>query len=321
MVLYERLMTLGNLVSQQFKNKFVVLVVDDSPQSLGMINMALDEVGMAVLVALNGQQALNVLDEITPDVILLDALMPVMDGYECARSIRQILPLIPIIFMTGLSEEKDIVKAFDSGGSDYIVKPIKPLELLARIRQHSHHAKMLTEARLALDSARQHVFCVDAQGNLVWATPEAQHLLDQYSSDYRGQSNSIKALLSSWLPNGISGHDLALPLKSHVLTVRYFKQAREDEYLLKIQQPNAEIEPTVLEKSLQITHREAEVLLWLAHGKTNREIAEILEMKPRTVNKHLEQMYPKIGADNRTAAASIAIQSILGGRIGRPANV
>jgi len=60
------------------------------------------------------------------------------------------------------------------------------------------------------------------------------------------------------------------------------------------------------------------VLLWVAHGKTNREIADILDMSPRTINKHLEQMYLKIGADNRTAAASIAIQCIFGGRIGRP---
>jgi len=305
---------------QQIKDKFIVLVVDDNPNSLGMINMALDDVGMAVLVALNGQQALNVLDQLTPDVILLDAVMPVMDGFECAREIRLRLPLTPIIFMTGLSEEEDIVKAFESGGTDYIVKPIKPQELLARIRQHSNHAAMLTEARNALDSARQHVFCVDEEGNILWSTPEAQHLIDQYENNRRVVSQHIKEQLSSWLPNGMEGRDLALAMKNELLTVRYFKQARDNEFLLKIQSPNAEIDPAVLEQSLQITSREAEVLLWIAHGKTNREIADILEMSPRTVNKHLEQIYPKIGADNRTAAASIAIQSILGGRIGRPAN-
>lgn len=308
-------------MTQQFKNKFIVLVVDDSPESLGMINTALDDEGMAVLVSLNGQQALNVLKEVTPDVILLDAMMPIMDGYECAQVIRQILPLIPIIFMTGLSEEEDIVKAFDAGGSDYIVKPIKPQELLARIRQHSNHANMLTEARQALDTVRQHVFCIDTQGNLLWSTPKAQHLINQYASHCKDLGNNLKERLSSWLPNGLTGHDLALPIESNLLTIRYFKSARDNEHLLKIQSPNDEVDPVVLEKSLQVTRREAEVLLWVAHGKTNREIAEILEMSPRTVNKHLEQMYPKIGADNRTSAASIAIQSILGGRIGRPANV
>lgn len=305
----------------QIKDKFIVLVVDDNPSSLGMINTALDEVGMAVLVALNGQQALTVLDQVEPDVILLDAVMPVMDGFDCAREIRKLFPLTPIIFMTGLSEEKDIVKAFEAGGTDYIVKPIKPQELLARIRQHSNHANMLTEARQALDSARQHVFCIDTEGNILWSTPEAQQLLDLYKKDCQDSDRAIKDQLNSWLPNGMAGHDLALSMKDELLTVRYFKQAREDEFLLKIQSPNAEIDPSVLEEALKITYREAEVLLWVAHGKTNREIAEILEMSPRTVNKHLEQMYPKIGADNRTAAASIAIQSILGGKLGRPANI
>lgn len=302
------------------KDKFIVLVVDDNPDSLGMINTALNDVSMVVLVALNGKQALNVLEQVTPDVILLDAVMPVMDGFECARKIRQALPLTPIIFMTGLTEEEDIVKAFEAGGTDYIVKPIRTQELLARIRQHSNHANMLTEARKALDSARQHVFCVDGQGNILWSTPGAKQLLDQYEMKRRDASQQCKEQLCSWLPNGMTGYDLALAMEREVLTVRYFKQARDNEYLLKIESPNVDIDPAVLEKALQITYREAEVLLWIAHGKTNREIADILDVSPRTVNKHLEQMYPKIGADNRTAAASIAIQSIFGERIGRPVN-
>ncbi len=110
-------------------------------------------------------------------------------------------------------------------------------------------------------------------------------------------------------------------MKDETLTIRYFKQTNDNEFLLKIQSPNAQIDPAQLEQALHITHREAEVLLWIAHGKTNREIADILEMSPRTVNKHLEQIYPKIGIDNRTAAASIAIQSLLGGKIGRPAQI
>jgi len=306
---------------QRFKDKTTVLVVDDSPDSLSMVNLALDEAGIAVLIALNGQQAMNVLEQITPDIILMDAIMPVMDGFECTSEIRKRLPLIPIIFMTGLSEVEHIVKAFDAGGNDYIIKPIHPEELLVRIRQHTKSTRMLMEAQGALDSLRQHVFCIDQRGHILWATPEAQTLLNQA----QGGAGSIELneRFSRWLSSGQAGHDLALPLREQdtVCTVYYFKQTEEDEYLLKIQSPNVEIDPTVLEKSLAITYREAEVLLWLAHGKTNREIAEVLEMSPRTVNKHLEQMYPKIGADNRTVAASVAIQIILGGRIGRPPNL
>ncbi len=304
---------------QKFRDKTTVLVVDDSPESLGMINMALDDAGIAVLIALNGQQAMNVLDQITPDIILLDAIMPVMDGFECAREIRKKLPLTPIIFMTGLSEVENIVKAFDAGGNDYILKPIRPEELLVRIRQHTSSARMLIEAQKALDSMRQHVFCINKKGRILWATPEAQVLLNQHQQE-TNESVDPADRFSRWLPNGQAGHDLALPLQQQdlVLTVQYFKQTEEDEHLLKIQSPNVEIDPAILEESLAITSREAEVLLWLAHGKTNRQIAEILQMSPRTVNKHLEQMYPKIGADNRTVAASVAIQTILGGRIGCP---
>jgi len=298
---------------QKFNDKTTVLVVDDSPESLGMINMALDKAGIAVLIALNGQQAMNVLEQITPSVILLDAIMPVMDGFECARAIRKKLPLVPIIFMTGLSEVEHIVKAFDAGGNDYIIKPIHPDELLVRIRQHSSSSRMLIEAQKTLDAMRQHVFCIDKSGRILWATPEAQTLLNQYQNE-NSESVELSERLSRWLSNGQSGHDLALPIQQQniVLTVHYFKQSEEDEYLLKIHSPNVEIDPAVLEESLSITSREAQVLLWLAHGKTNREIAEILQMSPRTVNKHLEQMYPKIGADNRTIAASVAIQTILG---------
>ena len=284
-----------------------------------MINTALDQAEITTLVALNGQQALNVLEQITPDVILLDAIMPVMDGYECASEIRQRLPLTPIIFMTGLSDVKDIVKAFDAGANDYIVKPIRPEELLVRIRQHTNSMRMLMEAQKALDAMRQHVFCINRDGAIVWATPDAQALLQQYQQQ-SGHGIDLSEKLCSWLPNGQAGHNLALPLNQDeiILSVHFFKQTNENEYLLKLQSPNVEISPTVLEESLAITYREAEVLLWLAHGKTNREIAEILQMSPRTVNKHLEQMYPKISASNRTAAAAIAIQTILGGQIGQP---
>jgi len=306
---------------QTLRDKTTVLVVDDSPDSLGMINQALDKSGIAVLIALNGQQALSVLQQITPDVILMDAVMPQMDGFECAQEVRKKLPLVPIIFMTGLSEVEHVVKAFEAGGNDYIVKPIHPEELLVRIRQHTNSAHMLIEAQKALDTMHQHVFSIDSNGHVLWATPEAQILLGEYQKCSH-ENNALDKKLKSWLQIGQQGHDLALPLEEvdTVLTVSFFKTSEEGEYLLKIHAPNSKVDPKVLEQRLSVTSREAEVLLWLAHGKTNREIAEILEMSPRTVNKHLEQMYPKIGTDNRTAAASVAIQTILGGRIGSPVN-
>jgi len=92
----------------------------------------------------------------------------------------------------------------------------------------------------------------------------------------------------------------------------FFKSVNDDEHLLRIVEHESILDASILEEILPITKREAEVLLWVAHGKTNREIAEILSLSPRTVNKHLEQIYPKIQVDNRTAATSIAIQALLG---------
>ena len=93
-------------------------------------------------------------------------------------------------------------------------------------------------------------------------------------------------------------------------------QPREGEYLLKVIAPGGKIDPKIFEEDLGVTGREAEVLTWVAYGKTNKEIAEVLDISVRTVNKHLEQLYAKIGADNRTAAAMIAIQCVFSRQIG-----
>lgn len=286
----------------------IVLVVDDSPDSLGMINTALDEAGYTVLVALNGVQALAIAEQLQPSVILLDAVMPVMDGFECCPRLRALLPLTPIIFMTGLTETENIVKAFEAGGNDYITKPIRPAELLARIRAHARNASYITNARDALDVARQYVFAVSAAGNTLWATPEAENILNEV----QGEDNELAQLIGKWLENQPQEKDLNLFVNSDALAIRYFKHASDDEHLLRLVHHDVMFSATALEQMLPLTRREAEVLLWVAHGKSNKEIADILAMSPRTVNKHLEQIFPKIQADNRTAATSIAIKTLLG---------
>ena len=90
----------------------VVLVVDDSADTLSMLSQVLDEAGLTVLIALDGEQGVNIAGKMTPDIILLDAIMPNMDGFETCRRLKQdpALSDIPVIFMTGLSETEDIVK-------------------------------------------------------------------------------------------------------------------------------------------------------------------------------------------------------------------
>lgn len=303
---------------QDIKDKPIVLVVDDSPDSLGMINMALDQAGLAVLIALNGSQAMSILDQITPHVILLDAIMPIMDGFETAAHIREKLPLTPIIFMTGLTEEESITKAFTAGGNDYIIKPIKPAELLARIQQHTNNARMLSAAQTALDIVNQHVFSVDSNGKILWSTPQSSELLQKNHLDIPPYKEQFETRVSDWLSNAQNGESLIIQSSDGPLNLVFFKQTHEENYLIKVYNPNTSIDPDGLEKKFHLTHRESEVLLWIAHGKSNREIGEILDLSPRTINKHLEQIFQKLEVDNRTSAASKAIQCILGTSLGKP---
>ena len=161
----------------------VVLIVDDVPENLSLLHDALDDAGYTVLVATNGEDALQRARNSVPDVILLDALMPGMDGFEVARHMKLDFATqhIPIIFMTGLTETEHVVAAFASGGADYVVKPIKPQEVLARIAAHMQNARQMKQARSALDAYGQATVVVrETDGCLIWQTPRARKLLGEY---------------------------------------------------------------------------------------------------------------------------------------------
>ncbi len=90
----------------------------------------------------------------------------------------------------------------------------------------------------------------------------------------------------------------------------YVGQIGPDEYLLRLLEGAIDDDRTLLKQKLMVTEREAEVLWWIARGKSNRDIAEILDLSPRTVNKHLEQIYAKLSVENRASAAALAVRTI-----------
>ncbi len=290
----------------------IILVVDDSPDSLGMLNSALNQAGYTVLVALDGKQALDIIQQIEPKVILMDAQMPIMNGFECCLEVRKTLPLIPIIFMTGLTDSEHIIKAFEHGGTDYITKPVNPAELLARIATHITQANLINDARTALDTAKQYVFAVDQSGNTLWATPETRELFEQNHIHITSKHNEVSKDIKHWLHYDDRKNDLHIKTSQQNITIRYFKKINETEHLLRVLGQSLPIDAITLAEKLPITKRESEVLMWVAQGKTNKEIGEALSLSPRTINKHLEQLYQKIHVDNRASATSIAIQTLLG---------
>lgn len=293
------------------KKRDVALVVDDSPETLRLLTDALDGAGMTVMVALDGAAAMRIVDQITPDIVLLDAVMPGIDGFETCRRLKRDAGLanVPVIFMTGLAETEHIVRGLEAGGVDYVTKPIVIQEMLARIRVHLGNARLTQSARAALDVSGRFLFAVDRQGNVLWATPQAQKLL----SDHHGVQADDFVLppsLLQWLEQakgrGSAKSQAASLPDNPQLRLYYMGETAPNEFLLRLSKESGTALPPEFTSELGLTTREGEVLAWLSKGKTNRDIAQILGLSPRTVDKHLEQIYAKLGVENRTAAAAIA---------------
>ena len=299
------------LMSIEPKKRDVALVVDDSPETLRLLTDALDGAGMTVMVALDGAAAMRIIDQITPDIILLDAVMPGIDGFETCRRLKRDAGLanVPVIFMTGLAETEHIVRGLEAGGVDYVTKPIVIEEMLARIRVHLGNARLTQSARAALDVSGRFLFAVNRQGSVLWATPQAQKLL----SDHHGAQVDdfvLPPALLQWLEqakakSGSKSQAASLP-DNPQLRFYYMGETAPNEFLLRLSKEAGTALPPEFTSELGLTTREGEVLAWLSKGKTNRDIAQILGLSPRTVDKHLEQIYAKLGVENRTAAAAIA---------------
>lgn len=115
-----------------------ILIVDDTPANLGVLVETLGDAGYQLMVAEDGEEALAQTAQTQPDLILLDVMMPGIDGFETCRRLkaRPSTRDVPVLFMTALNETADKVKAFGAGGVDYITKPIEHEEALARVRTH-----------------------------------------------------------------------------------------------------------------------------------------------------------------------------------------
>ncbi|WEX07390.1 response regulator [Chelativorans sp. AA-79] len=296
----------------------IVLVVDDSPEALGFLTRTLENAGVTVLVATSGEAALGIAERATPDVILMDAVMPGLDGFETCRRLK-ILPgvaHVPVIFMTALTETEHVVHALESGGVDFLTKPINLEELRARMRVHLANARRAQSARVALDAAGRHLMAFSAAGAVQWSTPQATRLLDGPGAG-EGSLQIVEEKVREWLagrdPVGLVGE--SLPVKLHgprALQLVCLGTVAPDEHLFRLIAQDEGNQEDMLRQHFGLTLRESEVLLWIARGKSNRDIGEVLGLSPRTVNKHLEQVYVKLGVENRASAAVKAMHVLSG---------
>jgi CheY-like chemotaxis protein/DNA-binding CsgD family transcriptional regulator len=304
-------------------HKGLVLIVDDVPDNLAVLHDALDEAGYTVLVATDGASALQRAAQAEPDIVLLDAMMPVMDGFEVARRLKAgpETAHIPIIFMTGLTETEHVLAAFDAGGVDYVTKPIRPPELLARMAAHMQSARQARQARNALDAYGHATIAVRVssasesdRARLVWQTPLARRWLPAY---FDSPPDVVPEPLLQWLQSaqdnaqeGKESRPLTTARGARQLVCTLQGRTADDDWLVVLREVSdaATVEATML--AFRLTLRESEVLYWVVKGKTNRDIGDILGSSPATVKKHLERVYEKLGVETRTAAASMAMQRV-----------
>jgi len=293
-----------------------VLVVDDMPDSLRLLTDTLEGGGISVLVATAGAAALELLEHVVPDLILMDAVMPGMDGFETTSRIKANprTAQVPVIFMTGLTESEHVIEGFEVGGVDYVRKPVNVHELLARVRVHLGHARAVQASTAGLDATGRMMIATDFSGQLLWCTPLAERAIGRVAPDWRRDGAELPDALRVLVERLVQRRDTRgasakLERGAGALELVLIAQYRENEVLIRLNELDPQEHATRLQNRLALTEREAEVLLWISYGKSNADISDVLAISPRTVQKHLERIYEKLGVETRAAAAAIAIRS------------
>ena len=291
----------------------VILAVDDDPDARALLDRALGGAGFAVIFAHDGTSALALLTEMTPDLILLDAVMPPPDGFETCRQIKADarLQTIPVIFMTGLSDSGHVVEGLHAGGVDYVTKPIMLDELIARIHVHLANARMMRSAQAALDVTGRRLIATDAAGGTRWSTPLAAALLDGFDdSDGQAIAAQVARMIQQHETDKNDRASIKLTLGDRIIEITHLGRGLGQDWLFRLAELREGMEAAALQRALGLTPRESDVLFWIAQGKSNRDASEIMNISARTVNKHLEQIFIKLGVENRAAAAAIATRII-----------
>ncbi|QTA88688.1 hybrid sensor histidine kinase/response regulator [Desulfonema magnum] len=240
-----------NLKKSVSEEKPFILIVDDVPKNLQIIGNILSSEGYLFTPATNGNQALKIIEKRHPDLILLDIMMPEMDGYEVCKILKNSPRTkdIPVIFLTARTETEDIVRGFESGGVDYITKPFNSTELLARIKTHLEILSISNERKELL-----HVLCHDL-ANPFASIVSALEIIKDYDTFKR-----LKKYLSTAAGNGLKVIDLVRKIR-----------ALEDKKI------NLELEPVNLKKAID------ESLLMLEQKFAEKHIEIIKNIDPALI--------------------------------------
>jgi CheY-like chemotaxis protein/DNA-binding CsgD family transcriptional regulator len=308
-----------------------VLVVDDVPANADVVLNHLTAAGFRVLYAGSGARALKQLEYSVPDLILLDIKMPGLDGIETCRLIKQRPEWrnIPVIFITGADELSQKLAAFEAGGVDFVTKPILPEEVEARVRTHlrlrelqaeleQKNQALIEEIELRLDAEKQlearldQAFVIASyEGGVHFSTRQAGILLQAFFPST--SMTTLPEAVVRWLASAERQRPLIIQnSQKGDLQIDHLASSDSTKLaLLRLEQRNSCWGPKALQ-TLGLTPREAEVLYWITEGKTNPEIATILDTTLHTVKKHNNKLFAKLGVETRMAAARLAMSVLAG---------
>ena len=297
--------------------------MDDLPANLGVLLGVLEEAGYEVLVATSSERALTRLAHIQPDLILLDINMPGLDGYETCRRLKADPRWreVPVLFLTAQDDAGDKLRGFEAGAVDYITKPLLAEEVLARVRAHlqiSAFQRALAEKNDLLETAMARrleaeaqlqqsldraILVVDATGNVEFCTRLARRLIERYLPGH-ANPETLPVPLVQWLARGMEVDPWLAERPEGRLEIQPFGSARSGTYHVLVLEEtlHAASSPARL-LHLGLTGSEADVLYWVAHGKSNQEVAIILNKTLNTTKKHVANLIVKMGVDTRLMAA------------------
>jgi len=212
-----------------------ILVIDDEETTLELIRLLLEHKGYEVIKATRADDGLRKAYRTHPDLVLLDIMMPDLDGWEVCRRLRE-LSDVPIIFMTALSEARDIVKGLETGADDYIIKPYDNDELIARVRAHLRRApKNEVLEELVFDGGRFRINFLNRQvfvnGELKNLTPKEFNLLSVLSRNSGRVITRQELVNEAWGPEYDDAVD-SLKLYIHYLRKKIERDANHPEYIL-----------------------------------------------------------------------------------------
>jgi len=294
------------------KNRVMVLIVDDQPTNLKVLFSFLQNQNFEVRVLESGEQTVEMLKHTLPDIILIDVMMPGMDGFITCRKIKENKRTagIPIIFLSALNDTEDKAAGFEAGGIDYITKPFKKVEVLARLNSHLSQQKKQRELELALAEIKTLSETLERRvEERTVKLKESNEQLKQKKEEIEKNSIALKVLLDQYqvtreeIENEMSARLKKLVYPYLTLLQQDTTDEQKEEYLSLIK-AHLDIIMASFSKRLdnptwRLTPREILVADLVKQGKNTKEIGKLLKISFRTAERHRNNIRKKIGLTNK----------------------